>query len=459
MSLKSINPTSEETFAEHAVLTDEELASRVRQAEACFLDWRGVPIQERAARLQELAARLRANLQPLAELATREMGKPITQARAEVEKCAWVCEYYAEHGPGFLQPRIVPTSATQSYVRYDPLGPLLAIMPWNFPYWQVFRAAAPALLAGNVVLLKHASNVSGAALEIERLFREAGFPEGAFTTLLLESGRLETLIANPLIRAVTLTGGEPAGRAVGAAAGRNLKRSVLELGGSDPFIVLADADLQAAVEAGIRARCQNNGQSCIAAKRFIVEQSILDEFVELFADGMNSQRIGDPLQDSTELGPLARQDLREALHEQVERSLQQGAELVCGGVLPLQRGYFYPPTVLANVQPGMAAFDEETFGPVAAVIAAEDTDSAIALANQSTLGLGASLWTSQLDRAECLAARLEAGSVFINRMVQSDPHLPFGGIKNSGYGRELSQEGIHEFVNAKTVWLQGPDSV
>ncbi len=458
MSLKSINPTTEETFAEYAVLTDKELADRVHQAEICFQNWRAVPIQERAAKLREVAARLRADLQPLAELATREMGKPITQARAEVEKCAWVCEFYAEQGPGFLEPRIVPTAATRSYVRYDPLGPLLAIMPWNFPYWQVFRAAAPALLAGNVVLLKHASNVSGAALEMERLFREVGFPVGAFTTLLLESRRVETLIANPAIRAVTLTGGEPAGREVGSAAGRNLKRSVLELGGSDPFIVLADANLQAAVEAGIRARCQNNGQSCIAAKRFIVERSILDDFLELFAGRMQAQRIGDPLQDSTELGPLARQDLREALHDQVERSLQQGAELVCGGVLPEQRGYFYPPTVLANVKPGMAAFDEETFGPLAVVITAEDTDSAIALANQSTLGLGASLWTSQLDRAECLAARLEAGSVFINRMVQSDPQLPFGGIKNSGYGRELSQEGIHEFVNAKTVWLQAPDT-
>lgn len=454
MSLSSINPATEECIAEYPPASPDEVQTRLERARTTFHEWCACPHAERAGKLRALAALLRSRSVPLAELATREMGKPILQARAEVEKCAWVCEYYAELAPGFLAPRMESTSARKSYVRFDPLGTLLAIMPWNFPYWQVFRAAVPALAAGNMLVLKHASNVSGVALEIENLFLAAGFPPGAMTTLLIDSTQVEPLIAHPLIHAVTFTGSETIGRKVGMAAGRNLKPSVLELGGSDPFIVLADADIPHAAAMAVRARCQNTGQSCIAAKRFIVVDAAREEFTSLFASRMIALRHGDPLQEQNDLGPLARRDLRETLHSQMCQSMDQGAELLCGGVIPDGRGFFYPPTVLTNVRPGMPAFDEETFGPLAAIIPARDTDEAIHLANQSRFGLGASVWTRQSDAAENLARQIEAGSVFVNQFVQSDPHLPFGGIKHSGYGRELSREGMLEFLNAKTVWIQ-----
>lgn len=453
MSLQSVNPADEQVLAEHEATSRDELEIRLKKADIAWRDWRNVSYQDRVSLLRKLGQTLRGRHNELALLATNEMGKPIKQAVAEVDKCAMACDYYAEHGPRFLEPRNEETSARRSYVRHDPLGPLLAIMPWNFPYWQVFRAAIPAALVGNPVLLKHASNVLGVAKEIEQIFHHSGFPEGMFATVILDNERTEELIAHPSIRAVTLTGSERAGRSVGATAGKYIKPSVLELGGSDPFIVLDNADLDKAVETAVTARCQNNGQSCIAAKRFIVVDGIAGQFAEAFTAAMAERKVGDPKDEANDLGPLARVDLRDTLHEQVERSIKQGAKLTTGGKLPDGPGYFYPPTVLTNVEPGMAAFDEETFGPAAAIITASDRHSAIELANQTSFGLGASLWTSDLDLAEQLAGRIQSGAVFINEMVKSDPHLPFGGVKTSGYGRELSREGLLAFANQKTIWV------
>lgn len=453
MSLRSVNPADEQVLAEHEATSREELETRLKKAEIAWRDWRNVSYKDRVSLLRKLGQTLRDRNKELALLATNEMGKPIKQAVAEVDKCAMACDYYAEHGPRFLEPRNEETPAHRSYVRHDPLGPLLAIMPWNFPYWQVFRAAIPAALVGNPVLLKHASNVLGVAKEIEQIFRQTGFPEGMFATVILDNERTEELIAHPSIRAVTLTGSERAGRSVGAAAGKYIKPSVLELGGSDPFIVLDDADIDKAVQTAVTARCQNNGQSCIAAKRFIVIESVAEQFSDAFTAAMAEQKVGDPKDEANDLGPLARVDLRDTLHEQVEKSVKQGAKLTTGGKLPDGPGYFYPPTVLTNVEPGMAAFDEETFGPAAAIITASDRHTAIELANQTSFGLGASLWTSDLDLAEQLAGRIQSGAVFINEMVKSDPHLPFGGVKTSGYGRELSREGLLAFANQKTIWV------
>jgi succinate-semialdehyde dehydrogenase/glutarate-semialdehyde dehydrogenase len=385
---------------------------------------------------------------------TEEMGKPIAAAESEVDKCAWVCDYYAEHAAAFLSPEASATDAARSFVRFDPIGPVLAIMPWNFPFWQHFRFAAPAVMAGNVGVLKHASNVPGCALAIEDLFRRAGFPEGVMTTLLVPSARTAELIARPEIKAVTLTGSEAAGREVAAQAGRHLKKTVLELGGSDPFIVLDDADPIAAAEQAARARTINSGQSCIAAKRFLVEEAVADRFEAEFVRRMEALRVGDPMDRETEVGPLAREDLLTALDDQVSRSVAAGARLATGGRRLDRKGWFYPPTVLLGVRPGMPAFDEETFGPVAAVTRARDAAEAIELANRSRFGLGASIWTGDPARAEDLAREIEAGSVFVNGMVKSDPRLPFGGVKSSGYGRELAAFGIREFVNIKTVWIK-----
>jgi succinate-semialdehyde dehydrogenase/glutarate-semialdehyde dehydrogenase len=382
-----------------------------------------------------------------------EMGKPIVQGEAEVDKCALTCDYYAEHAEAFLAPQPRQTDATKSYVRFDPLGPVLAVMPWNFPFWQVFRFAAPALMAGNAAILKHASNVPRCALQIEAVFREAGFPRGLFATVLVGSAAVAGLIADPRIVAVTLTGSEHAGRQVAERAGRELKKTVLELGGSDPFIVLADADVAAAARTAADARLVNSGQSCIAAKRFIVVEPVADAFTARFADELRARRLGDPLARDTQVGPQARVDLRDDLHRQVEESVKRGARLVLGGEVPAGRGAFYPPTLLSAVDKGMPAFDEETFGPVAAVIRAKDEADAIRLANDSDFGLGAALWTQDGTRAEQLAARIEAGAVFVNGLVKSDPRLPFGGVKRSGYGRELSEYGIREFVNIKSVWI------
>jgi succinate-semialdehyde dehydrogenase/glutarate-semialdehyde dehydrogenase len=452
--MRAVNPATGELIREYAEHDEREVAGRLAAAERAFASWRRFDFAERARYLTGIADLLRGRAADFARLMTEEMGKPIAASEAEIDKCAWVCDFYAAHAAGFLASETVATDAARSLVRYDPLGPVLAIMPWNFPFWQFFRFAAPALMAGNVALLKHASNVPGSALAIEAAFREAGFPEGAVTTLLVSSERAKRLVAHPAVRAVTLTGSDQAGTEVGAEAGRCLKKAVLELGGSDPFIVLADADPAATAKQGARARTLNSGQSCIAAKRFIVEDEVAESFEKHLARAMEDLRVGDPMDRDTEVGPLARPDLLDVLDDQVRRSVEAGARLRAGGVRLPGRGWYYAPTVLAGVEPGMAAFDEETFGPVAAVVQARDAAHAVELANRSPFGLGASVWTGDPARGESLAAEIEAGNVFVNGIVKSDPRLPFGGVKRSGYGRELAAVGIREFVNIKTVWIR-----
>ncbi|MBW3540479.1 MAG: NAD-dependent succinate-semialdehyde dehydrogenase [Planctomycetes bacterium] len=451
--MRPVNPATEEPLREYPEHTAEQLEARLTSVDHAFRIWRARGIQDRAPHLARTAGLLRDDREQLARLMTEEMGKPIAQAEAEIDKCAWVCEYYARHAAEFLEPRCVDTDASRSVVRFEPLGPVLAIMPWNFPLWQVFRFAAPAVMAGNVVLLKHADNVPGIALAVENLFRRSGFPEGVLTTLLMSVERVEAVIEDGRVRGVTLTGSVRAGREVASQAGRRLKKTVLELGGSDPFIVLGDADLDTAVETAVKSRTQNSGQSCIAAKRFIAESGIADQFEEAMVAKMRGLKVGDPTQRETDIGPLARKDLLKNLHDQVERSVAAGARRVLGGKRLDRKGWYYPPTVLSAVEPGMAAFDEETFGPVAAIIRAQDAEHAVELANRSTFGLGASLWTRDMQRAAALVPRLEAGAVFVNEMVKSDPRLPFGGIKDSGWGRELGEEGLREFTNRKTVWV------
>ena len=452
--MKAVNPSTGREIRDYPEHSESEVAERLERAEGAFAAWRKVPFAERARLMRAAGDLLRDRAGDYGRLITEEMGKPVAAAEGEVDKCAWVCEFYAENAERFLSPEPVGTDASRSLVRYDPLGPVLAIMPWNFPFWQVFRFAAPALMAGNVGLLKHAGNVPGTALAIEEVFRDAGFPEGVFTTLLIPSSRVGDVIRNPVVRAVTLTGSDKAGMEVAAEAGRQLKKTVLELGGSDPFIVLADADPVEAAKQAAKARTINTGQSCIAAKRFIVEEPIADRFEEEMVKAMEALKIGDPMDRATEIGPMAREDLLDDLDDQVRRSIEAGAQLRTGGKRVEGGGWFYAPTVLSGVRPGMPAFDEETFGPVAAVIRARDTDEAIELANRSRFGLGASIWTSDSIRAEALASEIEAGSVFVNGIVKSDPRLPFGGIKTSGYGRELAEVGIREFVNIKTVWVK-----
>jgi succinate-semialdehyde dehydrogenase/glutarate-semialdehyde dehydrogenase len=451
MALKSINPATGETIQEYSPHSPAEVENRLKMASSAQRGWWDAPFERRTELLSRLAELLRQEQESAARVMTLEMGKPIVQARAEVEKCAWVCDFYARNAEQFLTGRTVETDAAKSYIRYEPLGLILCVMPWNFPFWQVFRFAAPAVMAGNATILKHASNVCGVALFIEKLFAKAEFPAGLFTTLLLPADEAEQLVEHSLIRAVTLTGSERAGRALAARGGKSLKKAVLELGGSDPFVVLADADVPQAVEAAVAARTQNSGQSCIAAKRFIVEKPVADEFVETLAAETQKLQVGDPLDERTDVGPLAREDLCETLHQQVTASVEAGADLRLGGSRANGRGYYYLPTILGDVQPGMPAFDEETFGPVSAVVVADDVDNAIALANASRYGLGASIWTEDRPRGEILARHLQAGCVSVNEIVKSDPRLPFGGIKQSGYGRELSEEGIREFVNCKTV--------
>jgi len=448
----SINPSTGMTLADHLPHSPAEIDRRIAAAASAQRVWRGVTLAVRAKALTAVAAALRSRHDDLARLATLEMGKPIAQAESEVEKCAWVCEHYAENGAAMLAPVPTPSDAGDSFVRFEPLGVVLAVMPWNFPYWQVFRCAAPALMAGNGVVLKHASNVWGCALEIERAFAGRA-PAGLFATLLAPASTVESLIARNEIAAVSLTGSEPAGMSVGAAAGRAIKPSVLELGGSDAFVVLADADLGRTLDQAVTARVQNNGESCIAAKRFIVEAPLADMFAAALAERMRALKVGDPLDRSVQVGPLARADLRDDLHSQVTRSVEMGARVLCGGRPLPGSGFFYEPTVLARVVPGMPAFDEETFGPLAPVIAARDAGEAVELANRSRFGLGASVWTGEVARGRSIAERLEAGCVFVNGIVKSDPRLPFGGIKRSGYGRELGLEGLRSFVNVKTVWV------
>ncbi|HEY3216082.1 MAG TPA: NAD-dependent succinate-semialdehyde dehydrogenase [Candidatus Eisenbacteria bacterium] len=452
--MRTINPATGLSVRDYAEHSAEEVERRLQAAAVAYGSWRETSFAERAARLRAAAHRLRESRDDFARLMTEEMGKPIAQAEAEVDKCSAGCEHFAEHAERMLAPEPVATEASLSLVRCDPLGPILAVMPWNFPFWQVFRAAAPALMAGNVLVLKHASNVPGCALAIERLFSEAGFPRGVFTTLLVPAAAAEALVDHPVIQAATLTGSEAAGAALAARAGRALKKIVLELGGSDPFIVLADADPAAVAAKAVAARLINNGQSCIAAKRFIVEEPIVERFEWAFAQRMARQRLGDPLDRATELGPLARADLVDDLERQVQTSIERGARLLTGGTRPARPGFFYAPTVLGAVAPGMPAFDEETFGPVAAVVRAGDAAHAVELANHSRFGLGASVWTADPRRGQALAAALEAGVVFVNGPVKSDPRLPFGGVKRSGFGRELGAPGIREFVNLKTVWVK-----
>jgi succinate-semialdehyde dehydrogenase/glutarate-semialdehyde dehydrogenase len=454
MAMESTNPTTDEIIATYEEMSQDEVDQILELSQEVFLEWRTKPVAERIEPLRRAAAVLRERTEDLARLMTLEMGKPITQARSEVEKCAWVCDYYADSGPSFLEPQVIETDARRSYVAFEPLGTVLAIMPWNFPLWQVFRFIAPGLTAGNAGVLKHASNVQGCAAAIEETLSVAGYPQGLFRNLIVGSRAMEPVIGHPAIKAVTLTGSTPAGQAIARQAGSLLKKTVLELGGSYPYVVLEDADLDAAVAACVTGRMINNGQSCIAAKRFIVPRSIVTDFEERLVAGMRAQTMGDPLDEATTLGPMARADLRDELHEQVTRSVEAGARCLLGGEIPEGPGAFYPATVLSNVGAGMPAYAEELFGPVAAILPVDSEQEALRVANDSEFGLGAAVFTRDLARGEEIAARhLEAGSCFVNAFVRSDPRLPFGGIKASGYGRELGSFGIHEFVNIKTVYI------
>jgi succinate-semialdehyde dehydrogenase/glutarate-semialdehyde dehydrogenase len=456
--LRSVNPATEEELASFAQHTAEDLDRALAEADAAQREWGRAPLEERAQVLVEMARLLRQRRPEYARLATMEMGKPIAEAQAEVDKCAWNCEFYAEHGAQFLADEPVRTEAQASYVAYQPLGVVLAIMPWNFPFWQVLRFAAPALMAGNGALLKHSPTVPQCALALEELVARAGAPSGLFRTLLVGDASVgeatERLIADARLSAVTLTGSERAGVAVGAAAGRALKKCVLELGGSDPFIVLADADLANVAEQAARARFANAGQSCIAAKRFIVERTVAEEFEQRLVDATAALPVGDPLDSATRVGPLARADLRDTLERQVEESQALGARVLLGGQRLDGRGWFFAPTVLAGVTHDMPVFQQETFGPVAAIIRAEDEAAAVDLANDTPYGLGASIWTQDTERGQRVGRRVQSGSLFVNGSVASDPRLPFGGIKRSGYGRELATVGIHEFTNIRTFWVQ-----
>jgi succinate-semialdehyde dehydrogenase / glutarate-semialdehyde dehydrogenase len=454
MSITSINPATGETVRDYPEMSEAQVGEAITRAHEAFLGWRRSGFGERARAMRRAAAILRERKQEWARLMATEMGKPVREGAAEAEKCAWVCEHYAEHAESFLAPQPVATDASTSYVTFNPLGVVLAVMPWNFPFWQVFRFAAPGLMAGNAGVLKHASNVPGCALAIESIFREAGFPEHLFRTLMIGSAGVGAVIDNPLVVAATLTGSDAAGRAVASRAGSLLKKTVLELGGSDPYLILDDADLESAARVCARARLINSGQSCIAAKRFVVVASQRGRFEELLVAEMQAAKVGDPLAEDTQVGPQARADLRDDLHRQVTESVAAGAHVLLGGSVPPGRGAFYPPSVLTEVAKGMPAYDEEVFGPVAAVIGVADEAEAIAVANDTSFGLGAAVFTRDTARGERIAAEeLAAGACFVNGLVKSDPRLPFGGVKLSGYGRELSEYGIREFVNIKTVWI------
>jgi succinate-semialdehyde dehydrogenase/glutarate-semialdehyde dehydrogenase len=454
--MQSINPANGQVVGDYALHTPEEVDAILSRAAAAQALWRASEVARRSGLLAAIARQLRADKTELAHLITAEMGKPLAEAVAEVEKCALNCDYYAEAGPGFIAD--VPVQGVEGVsLVFDPLGVVLAIMPWNYPLWQVFRFIAPALMAGNGIILKHAANVCGCAGAIGRTLARAGVPDGLFGHLLIESGRVAAIIEDERIAAVTLTGSTEVGMIVASQAGRVLKKQVLELGGSDPFIVLADADLDQAARVAVQARFTNAGQSCVNAKRFIVEANVADAFVDRFAAAVGQLVLGDPLDPATTIGPMARGNLRAALDAQVQRSIASGARLLVGGAPADGDGFFYPPTVLDRVLPGMAAFDEETFGPAAAIIRTASAEEAIQLANRTAFGLGASLWTSDLDRAAKLARSIDAGAVFVNAMVASDPRVPFGGIKQSGYGRELGEHGLKEFTNMKTLKMLAPD--
>ncbi|HET56384.1 MAG TPA: NAD-dependent succinate-semialdehyde dehydrogenase [Ignavibacteria bacterium] len=454
MPLETINPATGELVKSFTEMTKKEVDDIIDHAHDAFLSWQNVSFTERSKFMMNAANVLRERKEEYGKILTLEMGKTIKQAIAEVEKCAWVCEYYAKNTEKILKQELIETDASESYVQFDPIGVVLAVMPWNFPFWQVFRFAAPALMAGNVGILKHASNVPMSALAIEQIFSLAGFPQNTFKTLLIGSSQVSDIIKNPKVKAATLTGSEYAGKKVASACGNELKKTVMELGGSDPFIILKDANLDEAINSAVNARLINNGQSCIAAKRFIVVKEIYDEFEKKFVEKMKKVKIGDPMKEDTELGPMAREDLLIELDEQVKKSIKMGAKLLCGGGRLNRQGYYYPATVIADSKPEMPSYDEELFGPVASLFKADDDNDAIRIANDSPFGLGASLWCNDLEKAKSFATKIESGSVFINGMVKSDPRLPFGGVKISGYGRELSHYGIKEFVNIKTVWIK-----
>jgi succinate-semialdehyde dehydrogenase/glutarate-semialdehyde dehydrogenase len=453
MPIASINPATGETVATFEALTADDIERKLQRAAEAFELNRARSFAERAERMRKAADILESRAEQFARLITLEMGKPITAAVAEVKKCANVCRHYAEHAETYLAPEHIQTDAQESYVRFDPLGCVLAVMPWNFPFWQVFRFAAPALMAGNVGLLKHASNVPQCALAIEDILREAGFDRGEFQTLLITSEQVAALLDDERVKAATLTGSEPAGASVASNAARRIKKSVLELGGSDPFVVMPSADLDAAVKTGIKARIVNNGQSCIAAKRFIVHESIADEFESRFVAAMEALTVGDPMSETTDVGPLATPQIVDDIEKQVEASVAAGAKLLAGGKRLRDRGYFYAPTILRDIPEEAPAYAEETFGPVASLFRVQDAEAAVRLANATPFGLGASVWTNDRDEAERFIAGIESGQVFVNAMVASDPRIPFGGVKHSGFGRELGVYGIREFVNIKTVWI------
>jgi len=454
MSIQTINPATAAPLATYEEMKAEQVKGIIGQVHEAFLAWRRTTIAYRAGPMRLAAELLKTNAREYGRLMAQEMGKPIKDGIAEAQKCAWACEHYAEHAERYLARETVATEAANSFVTFQPLGVVLAVMPWNFPFWQVFRFAAPALMAGNGAVLKHASNVPGCALAIEQIFRLAGFPEHLFRTLLIGSGLVPTVIEHPLVRAVTLTGSGPAGSAVAKKAGEMLKKTVLELGGSDAYVVLADADVDRAAAVCAKARLVNSGQSCIAGKRFIVVEAVRRDFEDRFVKRMAAAKMGDPLKEDTEIGPQARADLRDTLHRQVTESIARGAKLLLGGMVPTVPGAYYPPTVLTDVRRGMPAYDEEVFGPVAAIIPVRDEAEAITVANDSVYGLGGAVLTRDVARGERIAAeQLECGCAFVNDNVRSDPRLPFGGVKESGYGRELSSYGIREFVNIKTVWV------
>ncbi len=453
--LYSINPTNGKTIASYEEMEQNLITQKIKNANNIFLKWKETDFNFRSQKMKKAAFILRNRKEEYAKLMTLEMGKPIAQSRGEIEKCAWVCEYFADNSEKFLKNKIIETDAQKSFITYQPIGVVLAVMPWNFPFWQVFRFAAPNLMAGNAGILKHSSNVSGCSLAIEKIFLEADFPEGLFSSIIVSSKKMDAVIEERSIKAVTLTGSVPAGRSVAEKAGSALKKTVLELGGSDPYVILEDADLENAAEICTTARLLNGGQSCIAAKRFIITSSVYEKFEALIIQKMSDKKMGDPLDESNYLGPQASIELRNELHQQVIKSISNGAKLLLGGTVTEGEGAFYPPTVLSQVEKGMPAYDEELFGPVAALIKAEDEEDAIRIANDTNFGLGAAVFTSDLIRGESIAKeKLNAGCCFVNEFVKSDPRLPFGGIKDSGYGRELSEFGIKEFVNIKTVYIK-----
>jgi len=451
--MKSVNPANNIMIREYAEHSPEEVTGIIESVHLSWLSWKESTFEYRGSLFLKAAQILRDRKEELARLMTLEMGKIIRESKAEIEKCAVACDFFASNAKALLKDQVIPSDATRSFVAFQPLGVILAVMPWNFPFWQVFRFAAPSMMAGNTAVLKHASNVPGCALAIESIFHEAGFPENVFRTLMIPSSKMEAVVEHPHVKAVTLTGSEFAGSQVAMTAGKMIKKTVLELGGSDPFIVLDDADLEASVKTAITARMLNQGQSCIAAKRFIVMEAVLDEFTSRLKEGFGELKIGDPLEMDTQVGPMARPDLVDDIHRQVERSIEAGAILVTGGKRPDRAGCYYLPTILTGITKSMPVYHEETFGPVVSIISVSTEEEAIRVANDSPFGLGGSVWTKDTTRGESVARKVETGAMFVNGLTKSDPRLPFGGIKKSGYGRELAEYGIKEFVNIKTIWI------